>query len=476
MGDMEKEAVSLGLIGNLSALIGTSEPALRVLISLLLGYPIALIHRKYLYGKEPNVQYLYFVLTGLGLGYFNYGNDVFHAVFAVAFTYMTLVLFGGSEIAVALIFIFNMGYLLTGYYYSGTDSYDINWTVPQCVLVLRLIGVVFDLYDGRQPIESLNADGKKIALHKRPAFLEFCGYQFFPTSFLIGPQFSLKRFQEFTKGVYSSQGDLTKPPDSVHYALRRFGAAVMYLILFQVLGLFVSDDYIISEQFDQLPFLKKALLLGVWGRYSLYKYISCWLFAEGGCVLFGLSHNGYNEKGEVLWNGVENVKIAVLENTTQFNHYIQSFNVNTNHWVAHYIYKRLKFLNNRLLSQAGALLFLAIWHGFHTGYYVCFLFEFLVIYLEKDLVTTLKTNTGLWAFLTENAMVSLMIHILLRIYTFVFMGWCLLPFVLLTFDRYWRAYGAVNYMGMILYLPWPILYGPVLKKLIGRKKPRVHTE
>ena len=29
---------------------------------------------------------------------------------------------------------------ISGYYYSGTDSYDINWTVPQCVLVLRLIG------------------------------------------------------------------------------------------------------------------------------------------------------------------------------------------------------------------------------------------------------------------------------------------------------------------------------------------------
>ncbi|KRT84759.1 hypothetical protein AMK59_1530, partial [Oryctes borbonicus] len=203
MEDIKEETASLGLLGNLSTLMGTSEPALRVLVSLLLGYPIALIHRKYLYGKEPNLQYLYFIFTGLGLGYFNYASDVFHSIFAVVFTYITLVLFGGSEIAVALTFIFNMGYLLTGYYYSGTDTYDINWTVPQCVLVLRLISVAFDLYDGRQPIETLNADGKKMALQKRPAFLEFCGHQFFPTSFVIGPQFSMKRFQEFTKGVYS---------------------------------------------------------------------------------------------------------------------------------------------------------------------------------------------------------------------------------------------------------------------------------
>lgn len=31
--------------------------------------------------------------------------------------------------------------MILGYYYSGTDEYDINWTVPQCVLVLRLIGM-----------------------------------------------------------------------------------------------------------------------------------------------------------------------------------------------------------------------------------------------------------------------------------------------------------------------------------------------
>lgn len=41
-------------------------------------------------------------------------------------------------------------------------------------------------------------------------------------------------------------------------------------------------------------------------------------------------------------------------------------------------------MNNRLISQAAALLFLAIWHGFHSGYYICFLFEFLVMYMEKD--------------------------------------------------------------------------------------------
>lgn len=30
--------------------------------------------------------------------------------------------------------------IFLGYVYAATDDYDINWTLPQCVLVLRLIG------------------------------------------------------------------------------------------------------------------------------------------------------------------------------------------------------------------------------------------------------------------------------------------------------------------------------------------------
>ena len=49
-----------------------------------------------------------------------------------------------------------------------------------------------------------------------------------------------------------------------------------------------------------------------------------------------------------------------------------------------YVYKRLKFLGNRSLSQAFALVFLAAWHGLHFGYYVCFFNEFIVMTFEKD--------------------------------------------------------------------------------------------
>ena len=60
-----------------------------------------------------------------------------------------------------------------------------------------------------------------------------------------------------------------------------------------------------------------------------------------------------------------------------------SFNINTNLWSKRYVYKRLAFLGNRDLSQLGTLVFLAVWHGFYTGYLWAFALEFLAMQAES---------------------------------------------------------------------------------------------
>ncbi|XP_018561683.1 lysophospholipid acyltransferase 5 isoform X1 [Anoplophora glabripennis] len=464
------EEISSSYLAKISDLLGTTEPALKLLLTVLGGYPLALIYRKYVYGKDAYLQHIYFILTGFLLGYWNYGMDMFHCVFTIFFTYCTLLILKGTMLCVAVTFIFNMSYLLIGYFYTSTDTYDIIWTMPQCILALRLIGTAYDYYDGHQPHDKLSADSKKVALVKRPELLEIFGHSFFPAACLIGPQFPMKRYQEFVAGNYGKKDAPNCPPDSVDAAVKRFTLGVVYLAIFQVFGMFVSDEYLLTDQFQNLSFFRKMLLLGIWGRYTLYKYISCWLIAEGACILFGITYTGENEHGEAQWNGLENIKISIFENTTEFNHYIQSFNVNTNHWVAHYVYKRLKFLGNRQISQLAALLFLSVWHGLHSGYYVCFFFEFLVIHMERDIKSIVKSNAKLSQFFSSPK-VQLPLQILLRVYTFVFMGWCLLPFSLLQFDRYWKAFRNVNCVGIILFGLWPVVYSPILRfALKGAKR------
>lgn len=78
------------------------------------------------------------------------GWSIFHTSAAICTTYYTIKALGRGTKSVAATFIFNMGYLMTGYYLTTTENYDIKWTMPQCVLTLRLIGLAFDLSDGSQ--------------------------------------------------------------------------------------------------------------------------------------------------------------------------------------------------------------------------------------------------------------------------------------------------------------------------------------
>lgn len=100
--------------------------------------------------------------------------------------------------------------------------------------------------------------------------------------------------------------------------------------------------------------------------------------------IVGLTYVSRDEKtGTEDWSGCANIKMRLFENTNNFHDYVASFNVQTNLWVFQYVYKRLKFLNNKNISHLATLTFLAVWHGFHPGYYMTFFMEFLLINFEK---------------------------------------------------------------------------------------------
>ncbi|GBO38784.1 Lysophospholipid acyltransferase 5, partial [Araneus ventricosus] len=101
-----------------------------------------------------------------------------------------------------------------------------------------------------------------------------------------------------------------------------------------------------------------------------------------------------------------------------------------------YVYKRLKFLGNRYISQAGALLFLAAWHGLHLGYYACFLNEFIVMYFEKDFESFLTTRFPKVKEMLLQSALKYPVRIFMKVYMDVIMGWCLVPFVFLSWSRY----------------------------------------
>ncbi|XP_058835995.1 lysophospholipid acyltransferase 5 [Topomyia yanbarensis] len=454
----------LNPVEGLANLSGASQPAIRLILSVLIAYPLGALYRNLT--ATITVKNIYIASTGIALVIFNYGFDLYHSALAVVVTYLLNAFFATSSMLVPLSFCYHMGYLLIGYYFTTSETYDIKWTMPHCVLVLRLIGLAFDISDSHQKKLAGKQDDKCVGT---PSLLELVAFTYFPASVLVGPQFSMIRYRRFVSGQYEQH--TTRAPA---YSAKKFLQGAFYLIVNQVGSQFVSDSYLLSSDFEQESLFMKHVYMGLWGRFSLYKYISIWLLAEGAAVLFGLTYidakPGDREYDSDELSGCTNIKVGVFENTSKFGHYVESFNVQTNHWVAVYVYKRLKFLNNRVLSHFGALLFLAVWHGFHSGYYMTFLMEFMVIRMEKEIEPVLQKNEQFQALL-QQPMVKLAVFLLLKFYTIVFAGWCLVPFVVLSYSKWWHIYCAVRFSGLILFLLGNFAIKPLLLSILPPNKP-----
>ena len=51
----------------------------------------------------------------------------------------------------------------------------------------------------------------------------------------------------------------------------------------------------------------------------------------------GLTYNGKDENGNDLWDACANIKIRNYEKASNCQELIQSFNINTNRWMAKYV-------------------------------------------------------------------------------------------------------------------------------------------
>lgn len=462
---------ALNSLGRIASFFGTTEPALRLLISILLGYPLAFAFRNFIYERTPVLQHVCFTISGIALCYFNYGTGVIHSLGCVLVLYILLIVGGGTVLSVAFAFVYFLGYLLLGYYFTETNDYDITWTMPHCVLTLRAIGLVFDVYDGKKKPEELSTDQKETALTKVPSLLEIAGFMYFFGGCLVGPQFSVKRYLKYVnKELIPTRGK----PDSIVSGLSRGGIGIIYLIIFLIGNSYIPANYVFTDNFRRKNLLMRFILMGLWGKICCLKYIISWVLSEGSCMMTGITYNGKDNRGEDRWDGCSNVLLLRYETATKFGHVVQSFNMLTNKWAAVYIYKRLRFLGNKLLSQAVTLAFLAIWHGLHVAYYFVFLLEFFVMKLEHDVEDIVSRSSFFSTFLNQTPIKQIKL-VLQRLYMFVFFSYCVLPFVIISWETSNQVYGELYFLGHFLYFGWIIGYS-LFKQLTRSSKLKSSSE
>jgi len=486
-----------GSIARGAKLIGATQAVFTLFLSLLIAYPLALLYRflRPTILRTATRRNLYFASAGVLLCLLNFRLDALHSLLSVFVTFSLCRLMPGSGLAVILGFLFHVTYLTVGYAVVSSEKYDVSWTTAQCVLCLRHIGLLFDLWDGKKEskrVESTSSSSFPAPLKTSPSLLQLVAHTFFFGGFLVGPQFPMARYLHFIddfdtekldRGVDNRDPDVSRPSavdrsvngsastsssSTILSAMQRLVGGLLYVGVFQVGVVLVPQSYMLTSEFlHQSGFLYKMSYILIWGKIVLYKYVGCWLIAEGSCILSGLTYNGLDENGNILWNSCANIEIAKYESADTFRGIIASFNVNTNKWVQNYIFKRLKFLGSKALSAVSSLFFLALWHGVFSGYFMCFALEFVVLKFEtdiQDLKNKIPTLSRTWTFLPEYVR-----FLIGKWFTLQFLGYALVSFCLLSLPRWTAVYASVYYVGHIIFFAW-ILVAPLAQSLVKSKK------
>ncbi|CAF97830.1 unnamed protein product, partial [Tetraodon nigroviridis] len=421
------------LLKSLAESLGSPEPAVRLILSLVIGYPFALVYRWFLFYQSPTVLHLFHTLSGLALAVFNFGSQVYHSAVCILVQFLMLRLMGRTVTSVLSSFVFQMVYLLAGYYYTATEEYDIKWTMPHCVLTLKLIE---SAAEGCSPdVGALPAGGSWLLL-------------------------------------------LTTGASCVLPAMKRFAVGFLFLVIYAIFSPYYPDSYFLTDEFEAQPFWYRCVFMLLWAKFNLYKYVTCWLIAEGVCILSGLGYNGVAE-GKHQWDACANMKVWLFETTPRFQGTIDSFNINTNEWAGRNVFKRCRFLGNKALSHILTLLFLTVWHGLHSGYLICFSMEFLIITVEKRFASLVNDSPTLTRL--ANSSLYPLIYVVQQFLHWFFMAYSLVPFCLLTYDKWlkvemfifpvFQVQMSVYFLGHVFFIV-AFLSVPYLRKMFVPKKER----
>uniref|UniRef100_A0AAF5PWT3 Lysophospholipid acyltransferase 5 n=1 Tax=Wuchereria bancrofti TaxID=6293 RepID=A0AAF5PWT3_WUCBA len=447
----------MGILSALSAAVHVREDGLVLFVTILAGYPLAAVHRSIFYNKSPVVQHVYFVVAGVSLYLFNYGAAVLHSILSILLAYGIVTYFPGQKVSILLAHIAFLGHLLIGYSYSETDNYDINWTTSFCMMTLRFIGLVMDVYDGHKPASELEAYQKQTAIRKPPNLLEIAAFGYFFCGTFIGPFFSLSRFRSFVFGEFLDSNKEVRVSGFMP-SLGRFVAACFYVIIHHWGTLWIPNEYFNSPQFFALSFPWKVIWVVLWFRLTMCRYVSVWLFTEGAAILAGIAYNGKDSKGNDRWDGVRDIHIIRWEFGLDFQSVIDSFNVGTNTFAKNYLYRRLQWLGSQTYSHIITLVYLAIWHGYHLGYFILFFLEFACVLAQKQFYLLLSKSPKLSHYLAQPYMLPLK-FIFGRIVINVSMGVGFLTFGLIK-TRYWiRPLLSLYCFTHIFFIfIWPFFY------------------
>eukprot|EP00163_Fabomonas_tropica_P019340 TRINITY_DN3393_c3_g1_i5.p1 TRINITY_DN3393_c3_g1~~TRINITY_DN3393_c3_g1_i5.p1 ORF type:complete len:271 (+),score=50.94 TRINITY_DN3393_c3_g1_i5:89-901(+) len=183
-------------LGQVAAASGFPIDKLRVLVCLLLAYPMGIVHRRI---PGSTAKHLFSIIGGCSFAYFTVGYQIYHSFVTSLVTYFILAI-APKKIGYQIVFVFAMGWLSAAHIYRMITDYG-GWTLdatgPQMVLTVKLTSFAFNVYDGSKKEGEATPRQKTMSVKEMPSLLEFFGYVYWYAGFLAGPSCEFQDYKTF---------------------------------------------------------------------------------------------------------------------------------------------------------------------------------------------------------------------------------------------------------------------------------------
>ena len=331
--------------------------------------------------RSPTVRYIYSFVFGFGINYFMYENTTIHPIIMLVLTYGIMISFK-REKQQAIVFGVIYSYQSLMHiermvnHYGEWGAEITNFTMN---LVCRLISLGFWYKDGLVDSSRGGFPNDK-AVKKLPSFLQVAGYTYNVPSWVAGPFFEYKDYEDWIelKGSYS------KIPSALIPGLKRFGTGCIWILCGITVMKYYSVEYLRSDEYWSSSIFMKPFHHYFFVYTLAFSYYVAWAFNDAACIISGLAYNGYDEKSKShMFNRIFNVNEFALFKGYHLPKMVSNWNASIAVWLKKYVYNRLSFHNS---GDTGFKQFFftfivsAFWHGFYPGYY--FFFFYMGIFIH----------------------------------------------------------------------------------------------
>lgn len=378
-----------------AAAAGDGDPAAAVFATaLFLCYPLGLVMHLAPYGRPRHAASF---LLGAFLLQFAIGPQWLHHLVTSLVSYLLFRVLSPRRARI-VVPVFLMTYLSLGHLHRQYVNYlgwDLNFTMSQMVLTIKLYALSFNLHDGQVLREAAVARRsgavvfvdrgtercQRFAVDELPSLLEFLGYAFCFSTLFAGPAFEYRTYADACSGalLFTKAGVARgKIPSRIGPTLIPFLTSCLCLGLY-IVGTehfpFLDPDdpahrtpVVLTEDFLDRPFYQRISYAYVSVVFVMMRYFFPWKSAEGSTNLWYGGFEGFNDEGDPKGFGHStNVDIWTFLTTSSFRTATRTANKKTASWLSRYVYSRTDG------SLVATYLLSAFWHGFYPGYYLTFL-------------------------------------------------------------------------------------------------------